>query len=165
MRLWNALRSDGSGLGTSIMLGFIAALGIFFIVQNTLSSNGPPFAPLSVSDVTINTRVEGVAGPAVRAGQHYNGTITLCNEDDEAQTITFVIQLERLFGPVHFVAAGSLQFPVDPGCETLTGDSFEPLPNEVSSGRWRESTAAIVQRGTERQTVSFISDAFEVVPQ
>ncbi len=162
-QLWDALRKDGSGLGTSILLGFIAALGVFFVVQNTLSSNGPPFAPLSVSDVTINTRVEGADGPAVRAGQHYNGTITICNEDDETQTITFLIQLERLGGPVHFVSFGSVEFRVEPGCATLTGDSA-PLPTRVTPGRWRESSVAIVQQGDQRQSVSFVSDAFEVVP-
>ncbi len=137
-------------------------LGVAFLVVS-LWPTAEPFAPLSVSDVTIHSRVNGTDGPAVRASQHYNGTITICNHDDEAQTITFVIQFERLTGPVHFVSGGSVEFPVEPGCETLTGDSA-PLPDEVSPGQWRESTAAIVQRGDQKQTVSFVSEPFEVVP-
>ncbi len=123
-----------------------------------------PFAPLSVSDVTINSRVDGVEGPATHAGEHYNGTLTICNDDDQAQTITFVVQFERLSGPIHFVSGGSpVEFPLEPGCATLTGDSA-PLPERVSAGLWRESTAASVQRGEQKQTVSFVSEPFEVVP-
>ncbi len=157
-------KEDLSSKIVAILFVAMGAATLGVCVGNELAAQPEVFAPLSISNVTINSRIEGIDGPAVQAGQHYNGTITICNDDDEPQTITFVIQFERLFGPVHFVSDGSLQFPVEPGCETLTGDSFQSLPEEVMSGQWRESTAAIVQRGDQKQTISFKSDAFEVVP-
>ncbi len=138
----------------------IITLVVVFIAVS-LWPEESPFEPISISDVTINSRVGGVDGPAVRVGDHYNGTIEICNSHEDAQTITFIIQLERLSGPVHFVDFGSVEFPKEPGCETFTGDS--PLPVEVDAGQWREVTAAVVQRGAQKQTVSFVSDAFEVV--
>lgn len=137
-------------------------LGMAFLVANFWPSE-PPFAPLTVSDVVINSRVDGVDGPATFVGSHYNGTITICNEGDQAHTITFIIQFERLTGPVRFVGANSVDFPVRPGCETLTGDSA-PLPEQVGPGVWRESSSAVVQRGDQKQTVSFVSEPFEVLP-
>lgn len=133
----------------------VTALGGVLAVAN-LWPEQEPFAPLTVSDVTINS-------PIVQVGQHYNGTITICNDDEQAQTITFVIQLERLSGPVHFVSLGSVEFPVEPGCDTLTGDS-KPLPDRITPGLWREKSSASVQQGAQKQTVSFVSDPFEVVP-
>lgn len=154
-------------LSGNVLAALIIAIGLVtaaVCVGNELGAAQPePFAPLMVSDVMINSRVDGIEGPAVRAGEHYNGTLTICNDDDEAQTITFVIQFERLTGPVRFVSAGSVEFPIQPGCETLTGDSA-PLPGEVTFGQWREATAAIVQEGDRKQTVSFVSEPFEVVP-
>jgi hypothetical protein len=123
---------------------------------------GEPFAPLSVSDVTINSRVEGIDGPATHVGSHYNGTVTICNNSDDTHVLTFAIQFERLGGPIRFVGADSVEFPMQPGCETLTGDSA-PLPDEVIPGLWRESSSAIVQRGDQKQTVSFVSEPFEVL--
>jgi hypothetical protein len=140
----------------------LTILGMSFLVVNFWPTEGP-FAPLSVSDVEINTRVEGVVGPATYVGKSYKGTITICNNDNRTHTITFIIQWERLSGAVRFVSGGSIEFPMEPGCETLTGESA-PLPVEVSSGLWRESTAAIVQRGDRKQTVSFVSEPFQVVP-
>ncbi len=162
--VWGRFQEDLSSNVLAALFVALAAVALGVCVGNELASQPEPFAPLAVSDVTINSRVDGVDGPAVRAGEHYNGTVTICNDDDEAQTITFIIQFERLMGPVHFVSDGSLQFPIEPGCDTLTGQSFQPLPDEVTPGQWRESTAAIVQRGDQKQTVSFVSDAFEVVP-
>lgn len=121
------------------------------------------FAPISVSDVTVNSRIDGVEGPAVRSGESWIGTVTICNSDDKDHVITFAIGYERLSGPVFFADARSIDIPVQPGCETFTGDSA-PLPDDVTPGQWRESSSAIVQQGRQRQTVSFISDAFEVVP-
>lgn len=150
-----------------VLSAAVAILALTMLVMSLLVANFWPtpglFAPLSVSDVTINSRVDGVDGPATHAGEHYNGTLTICNEDDEMQTITFVIQFERLSGDVHFISGGSVEFPIEPGCATLTGDSA-PLPERVRSGLWRESTAAIVQQGDQKQTVSFTSEPFEVVP-
>lgn len=152
-------------LGNNVLAALIVAIGIVtaaVCVGNEVTSEAAPFAPLSVSDVTINSRAGGVDGPAVHAGQPYNGTVTICNDDAEAQTITFVIQLERLSGPMRFVSLNSVAFPIEPGCGTFTGDS-QPLPPEVTRGLWRESSSAVVQRGDQKQTVSFVSDPFEVV--
>lgn len=140
----------------------LTALGMTLLVANLWPTQGP-FAPLSVSDVMISSRVEGVDGPATHVAESYKGTITICNDDDRAHTITFIIQWERLSGAVRFVSGGSIEFPVAPGCATVTGESAA-LPVEVSSGLWRESTAAIVQQGDQKQTVSFVSEPFEVVP-
>lgn len=142
------------------VIAFTSLAVVFLVVM--LWPEAEPFAPLSVSDVTINSRIDGVDGPAVRAGGHYNGTIEICNNNEE-HTITFIIQLERLSGPVRFVSVDSVEFPVQSGCETFTGDSAS-LPEEVTPGVWRESSSAIVQRGEQKQTVSFVSDPFEVVP-
>lgn len=161
--LWERFKED---LSSNVLAALIVAIGIVtaaVCVGNTLMAQPAVFAPLSVSDVTINSRLDGLDGPAVLVGEHYNGTITICNSDDEEQVITFVIQFERLMGPVHFVSDGSMQFPIGPGCATFTGESFQPLPDEVTPGQWRESTAAVVQRGDQKQTVSFVSEPFEVV--
>lgn len=159
--LW---QNGGKGLVLSALFAGVAIGSLAAVLFATwVWPDEPIFAPLTVSDVTINSRLEGIDGPAVRAGDHYNGTIEICNRDDERQTITFIIQLERLSDPVHFVSFGSVEFPADPGCMTFTGDSA-PLPEEVASGLWRESSSAIVQRGDQKQTVAFVSDAFEVVP-
>ncbi len=165
MDFWHWLESLRDDLPGSILAACIVLIGLVIggvCIGDALSSRPEPFAPLVISDVTINSRVEGIAGPATRVGQPYNGTLEICNGDDAAQTITFVIQFERLSGPVRFVSLGSVAFPKQPGCETLTGDSA-PLPPEVTPGRWRESTAAIVQQGDQKQTVSFVSDAMVVV--
>lgn len=159
--LW---QNGGKGLVLALIFFGLAVLSVPAVLLGMwLWPSEAVFAPLSVSDVTINSRIEGLDGPAVRAGDHYNGTITICNDDEEEQTITFIIQFERLSGSVHFVSGGSVEFPIEPGCATLTGDSA-PLPEQVVSGQWRESSSAIVQRGKQKQTVSFVSDAFEVVP-
>ncbi len=147
--------------GAAFLIGVVLVVGV--LAYDELFSGETIFAPLTVSDVTINSRVDGLDGPAVRVGDHYNGTITICNDDDEAQAITFVIQLEDLDDSVHFVSLGSVEFPIEPGCETFTGDSA-PLPDEITPGLWRESSVAIVQRGAQKQTVSFVSEPFEVVP-
>ncbi len=157
-------QNGGKGLVmATAFFAFATLVAAAVLLVTWLWPSEPIFAPLSVSDVTINSRVGGVDGPAVRAGGHYNGTLTICNSDGEPQTITFIIQFERLTEPIHFVPGGSIEFPVDPGCATLTGDSA-PLPAEVNDGLWRESTAAVVQRGDQKQTVSFVSDPFEVIP-
>ncbi len=166
---------EGSGIGYlwqngGRLLVFAAAtaassiivLTVVFLAVTFWPEEGP-FEPISVSDVTVNSRINGVEGPAVRAGEHYNGTIEICNTDDQAQTITFIIQVERLSGPVHFVDLDPVDFPKGPGCETLTGDSAS-LPAEVTPGQWRESSSAVVQEGKRKQTVSFVSEPFEVVP-
>ncbi len=159
-------------LSGNIIAALIVAIGLVtgaVCVSNELLSEPAPFAPLSVSDVTINSRLDGIEGPAVRVGDHYNGTTTICNDNDNEQTITFIISFERLNGVVHRVPAeypdggNTTQFPIDPGCHTLTGDSEVPLPPRVTAGQWRETTAAVVQRGDEKQTVSFVSEPFEVV--
>jgi hypothetical protein len=149
-------------LASAMAILSLTFLGMAFLVANFWPSESP-FAPLAVSNVTINSRIPDRDSPAIRAGQHYNGTITICNNNDEIHTITFVIQLERLGGPVHFVSLGSVEFPIEPGCATLTGDSA-PLPEQVGPGVWRESSSAIVQRGDQKQTVSFVSEPFEVLP-
>lgn len=156
-------KDDLSGNAIALLIVVIGIVTAAVCVGNEFSRQPVPFAPLSISDVTINSRIDGIDGPAVRAGGHYNGTLTICNVDDQQQTITFIIQFERLSGPVRFVPATSVEFPIEPGCSTLTGDSA-PLPEEVIPGHWREATAAIVQRGDEKQTVSFVSEPFEVVP-
>jgi hypothetical protein len=140
----------------------VITLAVVFIAV-TVWPEEEPFVPVTVSDVTINSRLEGVDGPAVRVGSHYNGTIEICNSDDEPHTITFVIQVERLSGPVHFVDLAPVDFPKQPGCETFTGDSAA-LPRAVTPGLWRESSSAVIQQGNNRQTISFVSDQFEVVP-
>ncbi len=152
-------------LSSNVLAALIVAIGFVtaaVCVTNELATEAAPFAPLTVSDVTINSRVDGVDGPAVLAGGHYNGTLTICNADQQQQTITFIIQFERLNGDVHLVPAVSVQFPIEPGCATITGDSA-PLPMQVTPGRWREATAAVVQRGDQKQTVSFVSEPFEVL--
>ncbi len=152
-----------------VMAGF-TVLSLLFAasvwVNTTLwpTSTPEPFMPISVSDVVIESRVEGVDGPATHAGESYKGTITICNNDNRTHTITFIIQWKRLSGAVRFVGGGSIEFPVEPGCITTTGESAA-LPVKVTAGDlWRESTAAIVQQGDQKQTVSFVSDPFEVVP-
>lgn len=152
--LW---RNGGRPLVLSVAVGIVAFsfLGVA-LLATTYWPESAPFAPLTVSDVTINS-------PTVQAGQHYNGTITICNADDQQHTITFIMQLERLEGSVHFVSLGSMEFPVEPGCATLTGDSAA-LPPTVTPGQWRESSVAVVRQGDQRQSVSFVSDPFEVVP-
>lgn len=159
--LWG---NGGRPLVLSVAAAVLALtiLGISFLVTNFWPKD-EPFAPLSISNVTINSRVEGVDGPAVHAAEHYNGTLTICNGDDQTHTITFIIQFERLHGDIHFVSGGSLEFPIEPGCAMLTGDSA-PLPEAVTPGQWRESTSATVQRGDQKQTVSFVSEPFEVIP-
>lgn len=149
-------------LAVAISIISMTLLGMAFLVANYWPSD-EPFAPLMVSDVVINSRVDGVDGPAVHAEDHYNGTITVCNHDDQAHTITFIIQFERLEGPARFVGAASVEFPMRPGCETMVGDSA-PLPSAVTPGLWRESTSAVVQKGGQKQTVSFVSEPFEVLP-
>jgi hypothetical protein len=159
--LW---RNGGKGLVlATLFFGVAVGSTVAVLMVAAFWPDEVPFTPLSVSNVTINSRVEGFDGPAVRAGGHYNGTVTICNENDEAHTITFIIQFERLDGPVHFVSGGSLEFPIEPGCDTLTGDSA-PLPDRVTPGPWREATSATVQKGDQKQTISFVSDAFQVVP-
>lgn len=163
--LGRQLEAFKEDLGGNVLAALIIAIGLVtaaFCVGNEFAPKVATFAPLSVTDVVINSRLDGVAGPAVELGGHYNGTLTICNDDDRAHTITFVIQFERLSGPIRFVSGGSVEFPMQPGCETLTGDSA-PLPNEVTPGLWRESTSAIVQQGDRKQTVSFMSEEFEVV--
>lgn len=148
----------------ALMLMFLAGAVIYAATVWLWPSEPPPiFAPLSVSNVTINSKVEGFGSPAVQVGGHYNGTIEICNSHSEQQTITFIIQVERLSGPVRFVDLSPVDFPKQPGCETFTGDS-EPLPIEITPGLWRESSSAIVQQGDQKQTVSFVSEPFEVVP-
>lgn len=160
---WTTFKADLSSNVLAVLIVTIGFVTAAVCVSNELTSEAAPFAPLSVSDVTINSRIDGLDGPAVRERMHYNGTLTICNADDQQQTITFIIQFERLNGDIHFVPASSVQFPIEPGCHTLTGDSA-PLPIDVTPGRWREATAAVVQRGDEKQTVSFVSEPFDVVP-
>lgn len=148
-------------LAAAAALLSLTFLGMAFLVANFWPTS-EPFAPLSVSNVEINTRVNGIDGPAVLVGSHYNGTITICNHDNRMHTITFVIQFERLTGPMRFVATDSVEFPMQPGCQTMVGDSA-PLPRAVTPGLWRESSSAIVQQGDQKQTVSFVSEPFEVV--
>lgn len=159
--LW---QNGGKGLVVAtLFFGFAVGSAIAVLLATAFWPSEVPFTPLSVSNVTINSRVEGFDGPAVRAGEHYNGTITICNNNAQPHTITFIIQFERLDGPVRFVSGGSIEFPVEPGCMTVTGDSA-PLPDQVTPGPWREATSAMVQEGDRKQTVSFVSDSFEVVP-
>lgn len=165
MKEWLDLWHNGGrgllGLGVAAILA-LTILGGVLLVVNFWPTEGT-FAPLSVSNVTINSRVEGFDGPATHVGEHYNGTLKICNNDDQTHTITFVIQFERLSGDIHFVSGGSVEFPVEPGCIDATGDSA-PLPDMVTPGPWRESTSASVQQGDQRQTVSFVSEPFEVLP-
>lgn len=159
--LW---RNGGKGLVlATVFFGVAVGSAIAVLLISAFWPSEAPFSPLSISNVTINSRVEGFDGPTVRRGEHYNGTITICNDNDQTHTITFIIQFERLGEPVHFVSGGSIEFPVEPGCVTLTGDSA-PLPDRVTLGLWREATSATVQEGDRKQTVSFVSDGFEVVP-
>lgn len=157
-------------LNTTFNLVAVAAVAVLIgaalaTLVNTLflSGDDPPFTPITVSEVTVNSRVNGVDGPAVHVGEPWNGTVEICNSDDEPQTITFVIQVEKLGGPMRFVDLDPVDFPKEPGCETFTGDSA-PLPEEVTPGLWRESSSAVVQRGDQKQTVSFVSEPFEVLP-
>lgn len=165
MNVWRHLWRNGGRpliLATVYTLMAFATLVIVFLAVKFWPEE-EPFGPITVSDVEILSRVEGVDGPATHAGGHYNGTITICNNNTDTHTLTFIIQFERLGGPVRLVSGGSVEFPKEPGCDTITGDSA-PLPEEVTPGLWRESSSAVVQQGKAKQTVSFVSEPFEVIP-
>lgn len=164
MGLWHLWQNGGRllVLAAAGAASSIVTLAVVFLAVTLWPEEGP-FEPITVSEVTVNSRIDGVEGPAVRSGEPWSGTVTICNSDDKEHVVTFVIGYERLSGPVFFAEARSIDIPVQPGCETFTGDSA-PLPGDVTPGQWRESSSAVVQEGKHKQTVSFVSEPFEVAP-
>ena len=158
MRRVNGWMKLSVGLSAAAAIGFAVLAFVLFLGREN-------YHPLGVYSVmTVDSRIPGTAGPAVKAKDEVVITTTRCtNSDKPMETTGYAYWISR-DGRTPVVKVQNnppMLFLRPPGCDTRI---FRiKLPPEVTPGLWRLEAVDAARKGDLSQVVSYWSEDFRVV--
>lgn len=152
-------------------LAAIAILGIVLFATTRGSASFHPIEirPPIVGSLKIANRVEGVDGPALHQSDLLHITPSgsrSCNTLDHPiqETVdVFYTALDVQFHQVKGLPAPLVR-AMAPGCPEPMPSAGIALPAEVTTGRWTLTIQIVASDQGRDQTLTFVTEPFEVVP-
>ena len=158
MELWRMWSNGSRSLLIALLIFLAAALGFGIMTLAVVFYRPSEYKPLH------NENPQTVENTTVVQGTFVVVTGTKCVRGDEAVALDsrshFINVNDRTKIVTYLVVDGAVR---QPGC--LTRTFMNPLPPEVTPGRWIIEGEEIARKGTSVQTEPWFTEVFTVVPE